>query len=62
MWWAGHGEIEGGVMEKVRIQSWGGREGADQRLWVVDEDKCSKSEDESVGEEGEDGEKSEEGR
>ena len=49
-------------MEKVRIQSWGGREGADQRLWVVDEDKCSKSEDESVGEEGEDGEKSEEGR
>ncbi|KFZ24667.1 hypothetical protein V502_00851 [Pseudogymnoascus sp. VKM F-4520 (FW-2644)] len=57
--WAGHEEIEGGVMEKVRIQSWGGREGADQRLWVVDEDKCSKGEDERVDEDS--NEESEEG-
>ncbi|KFY98399.1 hypothetical protein V500_01690 [Pseudogymnoascus sp. VKM F-4518 (FW-2643)] len=45
-----HEETKYYMIERVRLQSWGGRDGADQRLWVVDEDKCSKSEDERVGE------------
>ena len=45
-----HEETKYYMIERVRLQSWGGRKGADQRLWVVDEDMCSKSGDERVGE------------
>ncbi|KFZ17917.1 hypothetical protein V502_04361 [Pseudogymnoascus sp. VKM F-4520 (FW-2644)] len=46
--WAEHEETTGSMIERVRIQSWGGRKGADQRYWVVDEDKCGGSEDERL--------------
>lgn len=46
--WAAHKKTTGSMMERVRMQSWGGRKGADQRYWVVDEDKCGGIEDERV--------------
>ncbi|KFY83240.1 hypothetical protein V500_10122, partial [Pseudogymnoascus sp. VKM F-4518 (FW-2643)] len=40
---AGHEEAKGNMMKQVRLQSWGGGKGADQRLWIVNEGKCSGS-------------------
>ena len=34
-----HEETKGSMIERVRLQSSGGRKGADQRLWVVEEKK-----------------------
>lgn len=53
---ARHEETKGSMIEGVRMQSWGGWDGLDQRYWVVDEDKCGMSEGETVGEKSEEGE------